>query len=112
MNAIPVVGFGKYRLRTAAGSAKICLLFSVDSSKAPAFRPTSVLQLALNLFDFRCITGRDGDFTGEDYVQHVNECVSRDVHQFSQHGQIPGANLKVALCIRNPAARREHAEVC
>jgi hypothetical protein len=44
------------------------------------------LQLALNLFDFRSIAETDSDFSGEDDVQHVNECVGRDVHQFSEHG--------------------------
>ncbi len=90
---------------------KTCSLLSVDGSKAPVLRSASTLQLALNLFDFHCISRSDGDSTGEDYVQHVNECVSRDVYQFSQHGQVPGANLKIALCIRNPDARREHVEV-
>jgi hypothetical protein len=60
------------------------------------------------LFDFRRIACSDSDceITGEDYVQHVNECVSRDVHQFSEHGLLPWSNLKIALHIRNPAAKK------
>jgi hypothetical protein len=79
--------------------------FSVDSLKAPASLVASTLQLALNLFDFRSIAGTDSDFPGEDEVQHVNERVSRDVHQFSEHGLFPWSNLKIALRNRNLAAR-------
>jgi len=75
------------------------------------WRPASALQLTMNLFDLGCITGTDGDLACENYVQHVNECVSRDVYQFSQHGQLSGAKLKIAFCIRNPAARGEHTKV-
>jgi hypothetical protein len=64
----------------------------------------STLQLALNLFDFRRIVCSHCEVTGEDYVKHVNECVSRDVHQFSEQGLLPWSNLKIALRIRNPAA--------
>jgi hypothetical protein len=74
--------------------------------KAPASLAASTLQLALNLLDFRSIAGSDSDFSGEDDVQHVNECVSRDVQQFSEHGLLPWRNLKIRLGIRNPAARR------
>jgi len=63
--------------------------FSVDSLKAPASLAASTLQLALNLFDFRSIAETDGDFSSEDDVQHVNERVSRDVHQFAEHGLFP-----------------------
>ena len=69
-------------------------LLSVDSLKAPALLVASTLQLALNLFDFPSIAGTDGDFSGENDVQHVNERVSRDVHQFSEHGQFPGSGLQ------------------
>jgi len=65
------------------------MLLSVNRLKAPALVLTSTLQLALNLFDFRRIVCSDCDVTGEDYVQHVNECVSRDVHQLSEHGLNP-----------------------
>jgi hypothetical protein len=65
----------------------------------------STLQLALNLFDFRRIVCSDCEVIGKDYVQHVNECVSRDVHQLSEQGLPPWGNLKIALGIRNPAAR-------
>jgi hypothetical protein len=75
------------------------------------WRAASALQLMVNLFDFRGVTGTDSDLACENYVQHVNECVSRDVCQFSQHGQLSGAKLKIAICIRNPAARPEDAEV-
>ena len=64
-------------------------LLSVSNLKTPALLPASALQLALNLFDFPYFAGRDSDFSGEDDVQHVNERVSRDVHQFSEHGVPP-----------------------
>ena len=80
-------------------------LLSVDSLKAPALLVASTLQLALNLFDFRSIAGTDGEFSGEDDVQHVNESVRRDVHQFSEHGLFPWELFAVALHVRNPAAR-------
>jgi hypothetical protein len=83
----------------------IARLLSINSLKAPALLVASTLQLALNLFYFRSISGTDSDLSGEDDVQHVNEGVSRDVHQFSEHGQLPGAIGKIALRIRNPAAR-------
>jgi hypothetical protein len=73
--------------------------------KGPALLAASTLQLALNLFDFRSSTATNSDFSGEDYVQHVNECVSRDGRQFSEHGLFPWSNLKITLRIRNPAAR-------
>jgi hypothetical protein len=73
--------------------------------KAPALLAASTLQLALNLFDFRSIAETDSDFSGEDYVQHVNERVSRDVHQLSEHGLLPWSNVKFALRIRNLTAR-------
>jgi hypothetical protein len=92
-------------LRSTLIQKLIPRLLSINSLKAPALFVTSTLQLALNLFDFRRIAGSDSDFSGEDDVQHVNECVSRDVHQFSEHGLLPWSNLKVALRIRNPAAR-------
>jgi hypothetical protein len=82
-----------------------CTLLSVNSLKAPALLRASTLQLALNLFDFRRIVCSDCELTGEDYVQHVNERVSRDVHQLSKHGLLPWGDLKVAFRIRNPAAR-------
>jgi len=72
--------------------------------KAPALLSVSTLQFALNLFDFRRIGCSDCEVTGEDYVQHVNECVSRDIHQLSEHGLLPWGDLKIALRIRNPAA--------
>jgi hypothetical protein len=78
---------------------------SVNSLKGPALLSASALQLALNLFDLRSNAATDSDFSGEDHVQHVHECVSRDVHQFSEHGLLPWSNLKIALRIRNPAAR-------
>jgi hypothetical protein len=83
-----------------------CTLYSVNSLKAPALRPASTLQLALNLLDFRRIVCSDCEVTGEDYVQHVNECVSRDVHQFFEHGLLSLNKMKIALDIRNPGARR------
>jgi hypothetical protein len=79
--------------------------------KAPALLAASTLQLALNLFDFRSTAETDSDFSGEDDVQHVNECVGRDVHQFAKHGLFPSELFAVALRIRNPAARRGQLQV-
>jgi hypothetical protein len=62
--------------------------------KAPALLLASALQLALNLFDFRRIVWSDFEVIGEDYVQHVNECVSRDVHQFSEQGLPPRSKFE------------------
>jgi hypothetical protein len=73
--------------------------------KSPALLVASTLQLALNLFDFRSIASTDGDFSGEDDVQHVNERVSRDVYQLSEHVLFPWELFAVALPLRNPAAR-------
>ena len=88
MNAIPVVGLGRY---TPLSSRTIFLetgsLLSVNGSKAPVLRSASALQLALNLFDLRSIICSDGDFTGENYVKHVDECVSWDVCQFPEHSK-------------------------
>jgi hypothetical protein len=67
-------------------------LLSVNSLKSPALLAAPTLQLALNLFDFRRFVCTDCEVTGEDYVQHVNECVSRDVHQFSEHGLLSWSN--------------------
>ena len=79
-------------------------LLSIDSLKGPALLVASTLQLALNLFDFPSIAGTDSDFSGEDHVQHVNERVSWDVHQFSEHGLFPWSNLKshFVFAIRMP----------
>jgi hypothetical protein len=68
-----------------------CTLLSIDSLKAPALLAASTLQLALNLFNFPGIAGLDSDFFGKDDVQHVDERVSRDVYQFSEHGLLPAA---------------------
>jgi hypothetical protein len=57
--------------------------------KAPALLLASALQLALNLFDFRRIACGDCEVIDEDCVQHVNECVRRDVHQLSEQGTYP-----------------------
>jgi hypothetical protein len=73
--------------------------------KAPALLVASTLQLALNLFDFPSIAGTDSDFSGEDDVQHVDERVSRNVHQFSEHGVFPWDLFAVTLPVRNPTAR-------
>jgi hypothetical protein len=71
-----------------------CSLVSVNNLKTPALLPAPTLQLALNLLDFGSIAGSDGDFAGEDDVQHVNERVSRDIHQFSEHGLVPWRDSK------------------
>ena len=110
MNAVRLV-LASTSFHMAEGSWQKLPASLNNTCTAPVSDPASTLQLPMNLFDFRCVTCSDGEFTGEDDVQHVNECVSRDVCQFSQHGQLRGMNLKFAMCSRNPAARREHDDV-
>jgi len=43
------------------------------------------VQLALNLLDLCYIAGMEHKSAIEDYKQHVNEGVGRDVCQFSEH---------------------------
>ena len=85
-----------------------CTFLSVNSLKAPALLAASTVQLALNLFNFPSIAGIDSDSSGEDDVQHVDERVSRDVHQFSEHGLLPWCNLKshFVFAIRLPEVAR------
>jgi len=45
----------------------------------------SLLQLALNLLDFGYIAGGKKNAAVEDYEQHVNQRVSWDVYEFSEH---------------------------
>jgi hypothetical protein len=100
------LGFSKASLRRASTLIhKLIARFSQLTLQAPALLPASSLQLALNLFNFRCIACGQCELAGEDYEQHVNECVSRDVHQFSEHHVPPWIDLEFELCIRNPAAR-------
>jgi hypothetical protein len=80
------------------------MVISVHSLIAPSLLSASALQLALNLFDFLHFVCGDCEITGQDDVQHVNECVSRDVRQFSQHAYSP-KDLNVALYIGNSPAR-------
>jgi hypothetical protein len=47
----------------------------------------SLLQLALNLLDFGYIAGGKKNAAVEDYEQHVNQRVSWDVYEFSEHGR-------------------------
>ena len=109
MNDIPVMGCARYQSsQSRMIIGEICSILSVNSSNAPALCPASALQLALNLFDFPCIPCSDCELTGEDYVQHVNECVCRNVHQFPEHRLLPWSNLKIALvfAIRLPEVAR------
>ena len=57
-----------------------------DALKAPLLRADSTLQFTLNLFDLGSIAASDGHFTDEDEVEHVDEPVGWDLHQFSEHG--------------------------
>lgn len=56
----------------------------------------SPLQLALNLLDFCSIARREGDFARNDYKQHVNECVSWDIQQLTEHEVPSWSELKIA----------------
>ena len=56
----------------------------VNSSPATVAPLVSSLQLTLNLHDFRHVFRRERDLAGEDYKQHVDERVSRNVRQFSE----------------------------
>jgi hypothetical protein len=70
-------------------------IFSVKSSHAPALLLASSLQLALNLLDFRDTFRGERDFAVGDYEQHVNECVSGNVRQLSEHAIASWSELKI-----------------
>src|ERR1700757_825648 len=65
---------------------------SVNRSKAPVSFVASPVQLVLNLFDVRRIACSEYHIIDNDREQQVNECVSWDVHQFSEHRVPPGEN--------------------
>ena len=60
-------------------------LLSVKRSTAPILPLASTLQLALNLLQFCYVVRRESDLTGGDREQHLNQCVSRDGYQLSEH---------------------------
>jgi hypothetical protein len=66
--------------------------------KAPVLLVASPLQLSLNLFDFRGIACSERGFRGKDYEQHINKCVSRDVHQLSEHRLLLRRPRKKSFC--------------
>jgi hypothetical protein len=74
----------------------------VKSLKIPALLPASTLQLTLNLFDFGGVTRGNSDLTREYRVQHVNECVGRKVHQFSEHAYSPKLRSTFSFAIGLP----------
>jgi hypothetical protein len=53
----------------------------------------TALQLALNLLQFGDIAGSGYDTAAQDHEQHVDESVSRDVYEFSEH-LVPASQLK------------------
>src|ERR1700757_4807488 len=65
---------------------------SVNRSKAPVSFVASPVQLVLNLFDVRRIACSEYHIIDNDREQQANECVSWDVHQFSEHRVPPGEN--------------------
>src|ERR1700756_4160603 len=73
-------------------SSRTMHLSSVNRSKAPVSFVASPVQLVLNLFDVRRIACSECHIIDNDREQQVNEYVSRDVHQFSEHRVPPGAN--------------------
>lgn len=65
----------------------------------------SSLQLMLNLHNFRYIFRRQNDLAGEDYKEHVDERVSRNVYQFSEQVAPPGGANRISdihIAIRVP----------
>ena len=78
---------------------------SVNSSPAPVGPLVSSLQLTLNLHNFRYIFRRERDLAGEDYKQHVDERVSRNVRHFSEQVAPPGGANRISdihTAIRGP----------
>jgi hypothetical protein len=67
----------------------------------------SSLQLALDLLKFCHVTCGERDFSVGDYKKHVNECVSGNVVQLSEHRVPSCSELKIIAGNRNPTARRE-----
>ena len=59
----------------------------------------SSLQLTLNLHNFRYIFRRERDLAREDYKQHVDERVSRNVGQFSEQGVPPVEQIEYRVFI-------------
>jgi hypothetical protein len=59
----------------------------------------SFLQLTLNLHNFRYICRRERDLGGEDYKQHVDERVSRNVRQFSEQVSPPVEQIEYRISI-------------
>ena len=78
---------------------------SVNRSKAPVSLVASPVQLVLNLFDVRCVACSECHIIDNDREQQVNECVSRDVHQFSEH-RAPLERMKFDVHSRNPSAKK------
>ena len=59
----------------------------------------SALQLTLNLHNLRYIFRRERDLAGEDYKQHGDERVSRNVGQFSEQGVPPMGQIEYRVFI-------------
>lgn len=94
--------------RQAELSVEMIFAFlSIKSSRTPVLLLASSLQLALNPLDFRHILRGERDFAVDDYEQRVNECVSGNAYQFSEHGIPSWSELRSIFCIRNSIARRE-----
>lgn len=54
--------------------------------------PAPPLQFALNLLDLCYVAGMEYESSVEDYKQHVNKGVGRDVCQFSEHVPPPSSD--------------------
>ena len=72
----------------------------------------SSLQLMLNLHNFRYIFRRENDIAGEDYKEHVDERVSRNVYQFSEQVAPPWwSESNIGYSYRNSSATNRHVKV-
>src|SRR3974377_72312 len=62
----------------------------IDRAEVPVLVLASPLHLALNLLDFCSIVWGHWWCAGEDYEQHVDQRIRRDIHQFTVHREPPG----------------------
>ena len=70
---------------------------TVKSLQTPVLLLASALQLALNLLDLSYIFCSKRNLAVGDYEQHVNERVSWNVYQFSEHVLPSWSELKIDI---------------
>ncbi len=75
----------RIRLREMLAQAEMGDASSVDTTKARAKSIVPSLQLAMNLLELSYIVGGEYSIGGKDYEHHINERVSWNVGQLSEH---------------------------